>query len=74
MEYRLAQPNDLSKWLEVADDVGEIMRVPNMGTDKNFLEYAKRKLEQNDAIMAYDEENERCAGFIGFSRHNTSIT
>lgn len=45
-----------------------------MDTDKNFLEYAKRKLEQSDAIMAYDEKNRRCAGFIGFSRHNNSIT
>ncbi len=74
MEYRFAVPNDLSKWLEVADDVGEVMRVPNMGNDENFLEYAKRKLVQNDAIMACDVVNNDCAGFIGFSRHNNSIT
>ena len=74
MEYRFAKPDDLEKWLEVADDVGEIMRVPNMRNDAHFLEYAKRKLEQNDAIMAYDGDNKKCAGFVGFSRHNNNIT
>ena len=74
MIYSFAQADDLSKWLEVADDVGDIMRIPNMGSDKNFIEYAKRKLEQNNAIMAYDRENNKVAGFIGFSRHNNSIT
>ena len=74
MEYVFAKPDDLSKWIEVADDVGEIMRVPNMGADINFLEYAKRKLEQNNAVMAYDADNKNCAGFIGFSRHNNNIT
>jgi ribosomal protein S18 acetylase RimI-like enzyme len=74
MEYSFAKPDDLSKWLEVADDVGEIMRIPDMRNDLNFLEYAKRKLEQNDAIMAYDGDDKKCAGFVGFSRHNNSIT
>ena len=74
MEYIPAKPNDLSKWLAVANDVGDIMRVPNMGTDADFIEYAKRKLEQDNAIMAYDSDNEQCAGFIGFSRSNNSIT
>ena len=74
MECRFAKPNDLSKWLEVADDVGEVMRVPDMSNNANFLAYAKRKLEQNDAIMAYDGDNKKCAGFVGFSRHNNNIT
>jgi len=74
MKYSFAKPDDLLKWLDVADDVGEIMRVPNMRNNSIFLEYAKRKLEQNNAIMAYDENKKTCAGFIGFSRHNNSIT
>lgn len=74
MEYRFALPEDLQKWLEVADDVGAIMRVPSMKTDANFFEYAKRKLEQNNAIIACDLDRAQCAGFIGFSRHNNSIT
>jgi len=74
LEYSFTKPDDLSKWLEIADDVGEIMRVPNMRNDKNFLEYAKRKLEQNNSILAYDGVNRKCAGFIGFSYHNNSIT
>ena len=74
MEYTPAKPADLAKWLEVADDVGEIMRIPNMGSDKNFIEYAKRKLEQDNAIMAYDKANDKVAGFVGFSRTNNSVT
>ena len=74
MEYIPAKPADLSKWLEIADDVGEIMRIPNMGSDKNFIEYAKRKLEQNNAIMAYDKDSGKIAGFVGFSRTNNSVT
>lgn len=74
MEYCFAKPEDLPLWLEVTNDVGEIMRVPDMSTNSDFLEYAKRKLEQNNAIMAYDDCNEKCAGFVGFSRHNNSIT
>ena len=74
IEYIFAKPDGLPKWLEVADDVGEIMRVSDMRNNINFLEYAKRKLEQNNAIMAYDGDNKKVAGFIGFSRHNNSIT
>ena len=74
MEYKFAKPDDLSKWLEVADSVGKIMRVPDMRNDINFLNYAKRKLEQNNAIMAYDSHHKNCAGFIGFSYNNNSIT
>ena len=73
MEYIFANPDDLSKWLEVAADVGEIMRVPDMYKNAEFIEYAERKLEQNNAIMAYDGYNKKCAGFIGFSRSNNSI-
>ena len=74
MKYTPAKLDDLSKWLEVANDVGEIMRIPNMGSDKSFIEYAKRKLEQDNAIMAYDQNNDKIAGFVGFSRTNNSIT
>lgn len=74
MKYCFATPEDLPEWMEVANDVGEIMRVTDLSTNADFLEYAKRKLEQNDAIIAYDDSNEKCAGFIGFSRHNNSIT
>ena len=74
MEYGSAKPDDLLKWLEVADDVGEIMRVPEMGKNATFVEYAKRKLEQDNAIMAYSNDARESAGFIGFSRTNNSIT
>lgn len=74
IEYSFAKPDDLPKWLEVADDVGGIMRIPDMRNDKTFLEYAKRKLENNNAIMAFDKVNNKCTGFIGFSHTNNSIT
>ena len=74
MNFFYAKPDDLQKWLEVADDVGEIMRVPDMSTNENFLEYAKRKLKQDNTIMAIDNENNKCAGVVGFSRTNNSIT
>ncbi len=74
MEIRPAQPSDLSHWLDVAKDVGEIMRCPHMDADPRFLAYAQRKLAQNNAIMAYDEDQKKCAGFVGFSVHNNTIT
>jgi GNAT superfamily N-acetyltransferase len=74
IDYVVAGPDGLPEWLDVADDVGIIMRVPNMRSDPSFLEYTKRKLEQRDAIMAYDRVHKECAGFVGFSRHNNSIT
>jgi len=74
MEVRFALSENLMDWLEVARDVGNIMRCPNMDIDSAFLEYAKRKLMQNNAIMAYDTDKKKCVGFVGFSRHNNSIT
>ena len=74
MDYKFAKSDDLTKWIDVANDVGEIMRVSEMGKNTAFVEYAKRKLEQDNAIMAYDNHNNECAGFIGFSRTNNSIT
>lgn len=74
MEVQFALPENLMDWLEVARDVGNIMRCPNMDNDPGFLEYAKRKLMQNNAIMAYDTDKKKCAGFVGFSRHNNNIT
>ncbi len=74
MEYRLALSKDLPNWLEVAADVGSVMRVPNMPYNLDFITYATRKLMQGNAIMAWDSENMQCVGFIGFSRHNNSIT
>ena len=74
MQYRPAVSADLSNWLEVARNVGEIMRVPDMSANAAFLEYATRKLEQDNAIMAYDGEQKMCAGFVGFSRTNNSVT
>lgn len=73
MEYSFGKP-DLLKWLEVANDVGEIMRIPEMGKNAAFVEYAKRKLEQGNAIIAYDNDINEIAGFVGFSRSNNSIT
>ena len=74
MKYILAKPEELSKWQKAANDVAEIMRLPDMANNANFLDYAVRKLGQNEAIMAYDEENDMVAGFIGFSRSYNRIT
>ena len=74
MKYRIANPDDLPKWLEVARDAGDIMRAPDMDTNAAFLEYARRKLMQDNAVMAYDGLTGDCAGFAGFSLSNNSVT
>ena len=45
-----------------------------MKDNPEFLEYAKRKLEQQDSILAYDTSKQCPAGFIGFSKHFNKIT
>lgn len=74
MEIRLAVPDDLPLWQEVAKGAGATMRIPGMHEHPGFLAYATRKLAQQNALMAWDEAINRCAGFVAFSLSNNSVT
>ena len=74
MGIQISQLEDINKLIEVAKDVGYIMRNSNMSVDPKFLCFAERKIKQNEAIMAYNDIDKQCVGIIGFSRHNNSIT
>ena len=74
MTIRFANENELEKWIIIAKDVAEIFGHPTMDTDPEFLDYAKRKIKQNEALIAVDELNNEFYGIIGFSRNYNRIT
>jgi ribosomal protein S18 acetylase RimI-like enzyme len=45
-----------------------------MDTDTEFIDYAKRKIEQKESLIAVDDMDKEFFGFIGFSRHFNRIT
>jgi ribosomal protein S18 acetylase RimI-like enzyme len=74
MEIRSAVETDFEDWRLVAENVKFIFRNPVMDEYPAFLEYAFRKLKQNEVFTACDESAQQCVGFIGFSRHFNRIT
>ena len=73
-QIRAATISDLPAWRTIAGDVAEIFGNPIMADDPEFIDYAKRKIQQEEALVAVDENNTECLGFIGFSRHYNRIT
>jgi ribosomal protein S18 acetylase RimI-like enzyme len=74
MIVRFAKENELEKWKKLAKDVAEIFGNPNMDTDIEFIDYAKRKINQKEAFIAVDDMDKEFFGFIGFSKHFNRIT
>ena len=74
ISVRPALEADFEDWVAVARDVKKIFRHSTMDTDPAFLEYARRKLRQKDAVTAFDETTGHCVGFVGFSQHFNRIT
>ncbi|MDR2931709.1 MAG: GNAT family N-acetyltransferase [Oscillospiraceae bacterium] len=74
MLIRNAQLGDFGGWIWVASDVADIFGNPTMANDLEFIDYAERKIRQNEAITAFDETAGKCVGFIGFPRHYSRIT
>jgi ribosomal protein S18 acetylase RimI-like enzyme len=74
MIIRFAEENELEKWKILAKDVAEIFGNPTMDTDVEFINYAKRKINQKEALIAVDDMNKEFFGFIGFSKHFNRIT
>ena len=73
MIIRFAEESDFIAWQTVAADVADIFGNPQMATDPDFIDYAKRKIKQREALTACDEGGD-CVGFIGFSRTYGRIT
>jgi len=72
---RWATENDLPAWCALATEVSPIFRHPaDMGTDPEFVAYAKSKTGKYEALTALDYMSGNAMGFLGFSRTNNRIT
>lgn len=65
---------DVSKWLELAEDVALVFRAPNMASDPEFHDYMQAKISKFEALMALDYISGQCMGIIGFSKNYNRIT
>ncbi|MBC8080729.1 MAG: GNAT family N-acetyltransferase [Gorillibacterium sp.] len=65
---------DVRNWLELAADVAEVFRAPDMANDREFHEYMQAKINKYEAFMAVDYVSNRCMGIIGFSKNDNRIT
>ena len=74
MIIKLAEENDLAKWKIIAKDVAIIFGNPTMDIDLEFIEYAKRKIKQKEAFIAFDDMMNDFYGIIGFSKNFNRIT
>ncbi|HAH96957.1 MAG TPA: hypothetical protein DHD79_05980 [Firmicutes bacterium] len=75
MLIRFAAEKDLPAWYALATEVSPIFRHPaDMGTDPEFIAYAKSKVSKYEALTAVDYMSGDNLGFIGFSRTYNRIT
>lgn len=75
MLIRFATENDLPEWYALATEVSPIFRHPaDMGTDPEFISYAKSKVSKYEALTAVDYMSGHIMGFIGLSRTHNRIT
>ncbi len=75
MLIRFATEKDLPEWYALATKVSQIFRHPgDMGTDPEFILYAKSKVSKYEALCSVDYMSGNIAGFIGFSRTHNRIT
>ena len=75
MLIRWATESDLSAWYSIATELSKVMRHPaDMGTDPEFMSYAKSKAGKYEALTAVDYMSGNNIGFIGFSRTHNRIT
>ncbi len=74
MFVRPAEPDDLEAWREVAREVALLFDSPTMADDRDFLDFAQRKIRQGEALVAVEGEAGFCVGFLGFSRQHNRIS
>ncbi|NLZ52542.1 MAG: GNAT family N-acetyltransferase [Thermoanaerobacteraceae bacterium] len=75
MLIRFATEKDLPAWYALATDVSqEFLHPGDMGTDPEFIKYAKNKVDKYEALTAVDYMSGNNIGFIGFSRTKNRIT
>lgn len=75
MLIRWANENDLSTWCVLASEVSPVFQhSADMGTDPEFISYAKNKMGKYEALTAVDYMSGKNMGFIGFSRINNRIS
>lgn len=74
MLVRLAEPDDLEAWRDVAREVALLFDSPTMADDRGFLDFAQRKIRQGEALVAVEGAEPYCVGFLGFSRRHNSIS
>ena len=74
MLVRPAEPDDLEAWRDVAREVALLFDSPTMADDRDFLDFAQRKIRQSEALVAVEGEERFCVGFLGFSHQNNRIS
>ena len=75
MLIRWVNENDFPAWYALATEVSPIFQHPaDMGTDPEFVSYAKSKAGKYEALTAVDYMSGKNMGFIGFSRTNNRIS
>jgi ribosomal protein S18 acetylase RimI-like enzyme len=75
MLIRFATEKDLPAWCRLATEISPIFRHPaDMGTDPEFISYAKIKVGKYEALTAVDYMSGKNVGFTGFSRTYNRIT
>jgi len=63
MVIRFAVEKELEKWKILAKNVAEIFGNPTMDTDSEFIDYARRKIKQKEALIAVDDKDIEFFGF-----------
>lgn len=75
MLIRWVVDRDIPSWQLLATEVSHIFGRPgDMGSDSEFISYAKRKTGKHEALTAVDYMSGANMGFIGFSREQNSIS
>jgi diadenosine tetraphosphate (Ap4A) HIT family hydrolase/ribosomal protein S18 acetylase RimI-like enzyme len=75
MLIRWVNENDISAWCALASEVSSVFQHPaDMGTDPEFISYAKNKMGKYEALTAVEYMSGESMGFIGFSRTHNRIS
>jgi len=74
MLIRYATINDIPAWQKIADDLSKQNQQPNLANDSDFINYMHKKIENREALVAYDMIVNACMGVIAFSKTDNCIS
>jgi diadenosine tetraphosphate (Ap4A) HIT family hydrolase/GNAT superfamily N-acetyltransferase len=74
MLIKMMELSNLMAWQEIANEVSTIFDTHAMGESAEFIEFAKRKIKQYEAIGAFDRMSGELKGVVSYSKHNNRIS